>query len=80
MGRKKLQIKRIENMMNRQVTFSKRRNGLLKKVYELSILCGIDIAFIMFSPAGKLVMFSSKKSFEDILTRFLDLPQNQREM
>ncbi|KAM0936872.1 putative transcription factor MADS-type1 family [Dioscorea sansibarensis] len=80
MGRAKLQIKRIESMMNRQVTFSKRRNGLLKKVYELSILCDIDIALVMFSPSGKLVMFSSKKSIEDILTRFLDLPQNQKGM
>ncbi|PIA36796.1 hypothetical protein AQUCO_03200047v1 [Aquilegia coerulea] len=31
MGRVKLQIKRIENTTNRQVTFSKRRNGLIKK-------------------------------------------------
>eukprot|EP00250_Pteridium_aquilinum_P015606 c2266_g1_i1 orf=1-513(-) len=32
-------IRRIENLTNRQVTFSKRRNGLMKKAYELSVLC-----------------------------------------
>ncbi|KAH7520647.1 hypothetical protein FEM48_Zijuj08G0167300 [Ziziphus jujuba var. spinosa] len=62
MGRVKLQIKRIENNTNRQVTYSKRRNGLIKKAYELSILCDIDIALIMFSPSGRLSHFSGRKS------------------
>ncbi|KAF9678833.1 hypothetical protein SADUNF_Sadunf07G0077200 [Salix dunnii] len=62
MGRVKLQIKRIENNTNRQVTFSKRRNGLIKKAYELAILCDIDIALIMFSPSGRLSHFSGKRS------------------
>ncbi|PKI73869.1 hypothetical protein CRG98_005739 [Punica granatum] len=62
MGRAKLPVKRIENTTNRQVTFSKRRNGLIKKAYELSVLCDIDIALIMFSPSGRLSHFSSKIS------------------
>jgi hypothetical protein len=61
MGRVKLQIKRIENITNRQVTFSKRRNGLIKKAYELSVLCDIDIALIMFSPSQKLSHFSGRR-------------------
>jgi hypothetical protein len=61
MGRVKLEIKRIENNTNRQVMFSKRRNGLIKKAYELSVLCDIDIALIMFSPSGRLSHFSGKK-------------------
>ncbi|CAN1224611.1 Agamous-like MADS-box protein AGL104 [Linum grandiflorum] len=63
MGRVKLQIKRIENITNRQVTFSKRRNGLIKKAYELAILCDIDIALIMFSPSGRLSHFSGKRRY-----------------
>jgi hypothetical protein len=63
MGRVKLEIKRIENTTNRQVTFSKRRNGLIKKAYELSILCDIDIALIMFSPSNRLSHFSGKKRY-----------------
>ncbi|XP_062159159.1 agamous-like MADS-box protein AGL104 [Alnus glutinosa] len=79
MGRVKLEIKRIENNTNRQVTFSKRRNGLIKKAYELSILCDIDIALIMFSPSGRLSHFSGKRRIEDVFTRFLNLPDQERE-
>ncbi|MCO5577883.1 hypothetical protein L7F22_031718 [Adiantum nelumboides] len=61
MGRVKLEIRKIENPTNRQVTYSKRRNGLIKKAYELSVLCDIDIALIMFSPSGRLNHFAGKK-------------------
>lgn len=52
-------MKRIENAASRQVTFSKRRNGLLKKAFELSVLCDAEVALIIFSPRGKLYEFSS---------------------
>ncbi|RRT74378.1 hypothetical protein B296_00032396 [Ensete ventricosum] len=68
MGRVKLQIKRIENNTNRQVTFSKRRNGLIKKAYELSVLCDIDIALIMFSPSGRLSHFSGRRRSSILIT------------
>lgn len=61
MGRVKLQIKRIENNTNRQVTYSKRRNGLMKKAYELSVLCDVDVGLIMFSPSGRLSLYSGIK-------------------
>ncbi|XP_044475198.1 agamous-like MADS-box protein AGL104 isoform X6 [Mangifera indica] len=69
MGRVKLQIRRIENTTTRQVTFSKRRNGLIKKAYELSVLCDVDVALIMFSPSGRVSLFSGNKSIEEILIR-----------
>ncbi|KAL5751588.1 hypothetical protein ACOSQ2_022095 [Xanthoceras sorbifolium] len=79
MGRVKLQITRIENNTNRQVTFSKRRNGLIKKAYELSVLCDIDIALVMFSPSGNLSHFSSKKSrIEDVFARYINLSDKDR--
>ncbi|KAF3446588.1 hypothetical protein FNV43_RR11768 [Rhamnella rubrinervis] len=78
MGRVKLQIKRIENTTNRQVTFSKRRNGLIKKAYELSVLCDVDVALIMFSPSGRLSLFSGSKSIEEILERYVNLPDHER--
>ncbi|XP_072958776.1 MADS-box transcription factor 6-like isoform X2 [Typha angustifolia] len=59
MGRGRVELKRIENKINRQVTFSKRRNGLLKKAYELSVLCDAEIALIIFSSRGKLYEFGS---------------------
>ncbi|CAM8963959.1 unnamed protein product [Rhodiola kirilowii] len=59
MGRGKIEIKKIENINSRQVTFSKRRAGLLKKARELSILCDAEVAVIIFSNTGKLFEFSS---------------------
>ncbi|KAK6938620.1 Transcription factor, MADS-box [Dillenia turbinata] len=78
MGRVKLQIKKIENTTNRQVTFSKRRNGLIKKAYELSVLCDVDICLVMFSPSGRVSVFSGNKSMEDILARYVNLPEHER--
>ncbi|KAL6616507.1 hypothetical protein ACP70R_038777 [Stipagrostis hirtigluma subsp. patula] len=59
MGRGKIEIKRIENTTSRQVTFCKRRNGLLKKAYELSILCDAEIALIIFSSRGRLYEYAN---------------------
>ncbi|CAL9082805.1 unnamed protein product [Musa acuminata var. zebrina] len=59
MGRGRVELKRIENKINRQVTFSKRRSGLLKKAYELSVLCDAEVALIIFSSRGKLFEFGS---------------------
>ncbi|KAG0534280.1 hypothetical protein BDA96_04G266200 [Sorghum bicolor] len=59
MGRGKIVIRRIDNSTSRQVTFSKRRNGLLKKAKELSILCDAEVGLIIFSSTGRLYEFSS---------------------
>ncbi|KAF2534475.1 hypothetical protein F2Q70_00032933 [Brassica cretica] len=61
MVRGKTEIKRIENATSRQVTFSKRRNGLLKKAFELSVLCDAEVGLIIFSPRSKLYEFSSSR-------------------
>uniref|UniRef100_A0A5B6YSP3 MADS-box domain-containing protein n=1 Tax=Davidia involucrata TaxID=16924 RepID=A0A5B6YSP3_DAVIN len=78
MGRVKVQMKRIENNTNRQVTFSKRRKGLIKKAYELCVLCDIDLALIMFSPSGRLSHFSGKKRIEDVLDHYINLQDHDR--
>ncbi|CAJ1952597.1 unnamed protein product [Sphenostylis stenocarpa] len=59
MGRGRVVLERIENKINRQVTFSKRRSGLLKKAFELSVLCDAEVALIIFSSRGKLFQYSS---------------------
>lgn len=63
MGRGKIEIKRIENKTNRQVTFCKRRNGLLKKAYELSVLCDAEIALLVFSNRGRLYEYANNRYF-----------------
>ncbi|GJW94435.1 MADS-box protein SOC1-like protein [Tanacetum coccineum] len=69
MARGKTQLRRIENATSRQVTFSKRRNGLLKKAFELSVLCDAEVALIIFSPRSKLYEFASS-SMKETLERY----------
>ncbi|XP_060672561.1 agamous-like MADS-box protein MADS2 isoform X5 [Ziziphus jujuba] len=70
MGRGRVELKRIENKINRQVTFAKRRSGLLKKAYELSVLCDAEVALIIFSTRGKLYEFCSSSSMPKTLERY----------
>ncbi|XP_010552551.1 PREDICTED: floral homeotic protein APETALA 1-like [Tarenaya hassleriana] len=70
MGRGRVQLKRIENKINRQVTFSKRRAGLLKKANEISVLCDAEVALIVFSHKGKLFEYSTDSCMEKILERY----------
>ncbi|XP_009792165.1 MADS-box protein SOC1 isoform X2 [Nicotiana tabacum] len=82
MVRGKTQMRRIENATSRQVTFSKRRNGLLKKAFELSVLCDAEVGLVIFSPRGKLYEFASS-SMQEIIERYKRhskdkfLPENQ---
>nr|AAR26626.1 MADS box transcription factor [Phalaenopsis equestris]AIS36134.1 MADS box transcription factor 4 [Phalaenopsis equestris] len=69
MGRGKIEIKKIENPTNRQVTYSKRRAGIMKKAREITVLCDAEVSLIMFSSTGKFSEYCSpstetKKVFE----------------
>lgn len=77
MVRGKTQIKRIENESSRLVTFSKRRGGLLKKAFELSVLCDAQVALIIFSPRGRLYEFSSSSLINETIERYLRHPKTQ---
>ncbi|CAH9125730.1 unnamed protein product, partial [Cuscuta epithymum] len=70
LGRQKIKIAKIEIKNHLQVTFSKRRSGLFKKASELCILCGVEVAIIVFSPAGKVFSFGHPH-VEPIIDRFL---------
>ncbi|ORY09462.1 hypothetical protein BCR34DRAFT_448481, partial [Clohesyomyces aquaticus] len=59
MGRRKIEIKAIKDDRNRSVTFLKRKGGLFKKAHELSVLCSVDVAVIIFGHNKKLYEFSS---------------------
>ncbi|KAL2158022.1 hypothetical protein VTH06DRAFT_4832 [Thermothelomyces fergusii] len=60
MGRRKIDIKPIKDERNRSVTFLKRKGGLFKKAYELSVLCSVDVAVVIFGNNKKLHQFSSR--------------------
>ncbi|RZR93613.1 hypothetical protein BHM03_00022165 [Ensete ventricosum] len=74
MVRGKTEVRLIENAASRQVTFSKRRSGLLKKAYELSVLCDAEVALIVFSSRGKLWEFSSSSRFLTLTLFLVSLP------
>ncbi|KAG5242052.1 agamous MADS-box protein [Salix suchowensis] len=77
MGRNKLPLKKIDNPCRRKITYSKRRDGIIKKATELSVLCDTDVGVLMYSPHGRLTTFSSNGSIEDIFLRYFDQSSEQ---
>ncbi|XP_046354820.1 myocyte-specific enhancer factor 2A-like [Haliotis rufescens] len=71
MGRKKIQIARINDERNRQVTFTKRKFGLMKKAYELSVLCDCEIALIIFTSNNKLYQYASS-DMDKVLLKYTE--------
>ncbi|KAJ1692863.1 hypothetical protein LUZ63_009561 [Rhynchospora breviuscula] len=71
MVRGKREMRRIEDTSSRQVTFTKRRGGLLKKAFELSVLCDAEVALVIFSTRGKLFEFSSRNRVQKTIDRYL---------
>ena len=69
MAREKIKIRKIDNITARQVTFSKRRRGLLKKAEELAVLCDADVALVIFSATGKLFEYASS-SMQELLEKY----------
>ncbi|XP_059448739.1 MADS-box transcription factor 23-like [Corylus avellana] len=76
MGRGKIAIRRIDNSTSRQVTFSKRRTGLLKKAKELSILCDAEVGVIIFSSTNKLYDYAST-SMKSVTGRYSKANEEQ---
>ncbi|KAL3813329.1 hypothetical protein ACJIZ3_014597 [Penstemon smallii] len=79
MGRGKIVIQKIDNTTSRQVTFSKRRSGLMKKAKELAILCDAQVGLIIFSNTQKLYEFSST-SMKSILERYTKTKMGHQQM
>eukprot|EP00656_Telonema_subtile_P047054 TRINITY_DN5383_c0_g1_i2.p1 TRINITY_DN5383_c0_g1~~TRINITY_DN5383_c0_g1_i2.p1 ORF type:complete len:298 (+),score=62.88 TRINITY_DN5383_c0_g1_i2:195-1088(+) len=59
MGRKKIDIRRIDDVRVRKVTFNKRKAGLVKKAMELSLLCDCEVALVVFTSENKLYKYAS---------------------
>ncbi|XP_009608317.1 MADS-box transcription factor 23-like isoform X2 [Nicotiana tabacum] len=65
MARGKIAIRRIDNPASRQVTFSKRKSGLIKKAKELAILCDAEVGVTIFSSTGRLYEYSNSRYNEE---------------
>ncbi|KAI9121329.1 hypothetical protein K1719_008362 [Acacia pycnantha] len=76
MGRRRIKMEIVKDPASRLVTFSKRRNGLFKKANELAILCGAELAIVVFSPGGKPFSFGHP-SVDAVTQRFLQHLQDE---
>ncbi|KAJ1901645.1 hypothetical protein LPJ66_000612 [Kickxella alabastrina] len=72
MGRKKISISEIENSRQRTVTFARRRAGLIKKAHELSVLCGVKVAIVIFDAKNASHVYASSGAPEDLFARYLN--------
>ena len=69
MGRRKIDIVRIDNERHRQVTYTKRKAGLIKKATELAVLCDAQVGIIIFGANQKMSIYSNAP-MEKILQRY----------
>ncbi|DBA96233.1 TPA: hypothetical protein ACH3X3_002427 [Trebouxia sp. C0006] len=67
--RKSINMARIEDDHERQATFQRRKNGLMRRAMELSVLCGCDIAMFLFAPDERLSQYTSSE-MEGLLDRY----------
>ncbi|KAK3414087.1 hypothetical protein EUGRSUZ_I02596 [Eucalyptus grandis] len=74
----KIAIRKINCSKSRQVTFFKRRTGLMKKARELSILCDAEIGVIIFSCTGKLYEYAST-SMSSVIERYNKMKQDNQQ-
>jgi MADS-box transcription enhancer factor 2D len=77
-GRKKIKIERITDERNRQVTFNKRKNGLLKKAMELSLLCDSSVALIIMNnsaTAKERIFEYCSTELDKHLVRYVDVTE-----
>ncbi|KAJ1659226.1 hypothetical protein IWQ61_001666 [Dispira simplex] len=71
MGRKKIEIRTIENDRQKTVTFARRRAGLIKKAHEISVLCGVKVAVVIFDQREACHVYSSTDNPDELLARYL---------
>ncbi|CAM0909295.1 unnamed protein product [Alopecurus aequalis] len=78
MPRGKVEIKRIHNDVSRQVTFGKRRAGLLKKAQELAVLCDVHVGALVFSRDGHPFHYCSPHtSWSELIQRYESITHTQ---
>ena len=75
MGRNKIKIEKIKSERNRNITFLKRKKGLIKKAMELSLLCDAEILVAIASKENEqLSLFCSDESIENFSLKYLQKP------
>ncbi|XP_021985677.1 agamous-like MADS-box protein AGL80 [Helianthus annuus] len=79
MTRKKVKLAFIMNDSARKATYKKRKKGLMKKVNELSTLCGIDACAIIYSPyEAQPEVWPNNIGVQRVLAQFKRMPEMEQ--
>ncbi|XP_043725970.1 agamous-like MADS-box protein AGL80 [Telopea speciosissima] len=79
MARKKVKLVFIQNDSARRATFKKRRRGIMKKVRELSTLCGVSACAIVYGPyESEPEVWPSLPEAKRVVSRFKSLPDMEQ--
>ena len=83
MGRNKISIQKIKEEKVRNITYYKRRKGILKKAMELSLLCDVEI-FLGIYPKqminNKLLIFSTSTNIDYFYDKYINNPLLKKEI
>ncbi|ESQ49471.1 hypothetical protein EUTSA_v10021183mg [Eutrema salsugineum] len=80
MTRKKLNLAYITNDSMRKATFNKRKRGFVKKIHELSVLCGIEACAVIYSPfSSGPEVWPSNSGVKEVVEKFVMLPEIEQE-
>jgi hypothetical protein len=78
MGRNKIAIAHIKSDASRAVTYSKRKKGLLKKVKELAVLCGVEVCLMCHPQVGAPLTWGTP-GVAPVIARYKSLACEERE-
>ncbi|OMO65778.1 Transcription factor, MADS-box [Corchorus capsularis] len=73
-GRRKIEIKKIDNQRKRWVAFSKRKKGIFKKAAQLSMLTGETIGVVIISEQGRVY---TSDNIDSVIEQFLSIKEYQ---
>lgn len=82
MGRNKISIQKIKDERIRNITYYKRKKGLLKKAMELSLLCDVDIILGIYPKKisqNQLLLFCTINNADFFVDKYLKNPLLKKE-
>ena len=83
MGRNKISIQKIKDERIRNITYYKRKKGLLKKAMELSLLCDVEILFGIYPKHinhNQLIIYCSTNNADFFVDKYIKNPLIKKEV